>query len=61
MGTARTCSSYAAMIVVQLAYGGSNILIKIALDKGISQLVFILYRHIIAMFVLGPLAFAFER
>ncbi|XP_068636164.1 WAT1-related protein At5g64700-like [Aristolochia californica] len=49
------------MILVQVAYGGSNILCKIALLKGMSVFVFILYRHLIAMFILGPLAYILER
>ncbi|KAA8526049.1 hypothetical protein F0562_007851 [Nyssa sinensis] len=57
----KTCSSYMAMVVVQLAYGGSNILMKIALEEGLNQLVFVVYRHIIAMLLLGPLAYVLER
>ncbi|OMP02751.1 Drug/metabolite transporter [Corchorus olitorius] len=52
---------YAAMVVVQLAYGGSNILIKIAIERGLNQFVFVVYRHLIALFFLGPLAYVFER
>lgn len=52
---------YAAMVLVQLAYGGSNILMKIALEEGLNPLVFVVYRHIIAMFLLGPLAYVLER
>ncbi|KAF9601754.1 hypothetical protein IFM89_022868 [Coptis chinensis] len=61
MRNARTFASCAAMVMVQLAYGGSNILIKIVLETGQNQLVFIVYRHLIAMLILGPLAYAFER
>ncbi|KAL3499135.1 hypothetical protein ACH5RR_038228 [Cinchona calisaya] len=57
----KTSASYAAMVVVQLAYGGSNILMKIALDKGLNQLAFVVYRHVIAMLILGPLAYVLER
>ncbi|KAF9617107.1 hypothetical protein IFM89_033273 [Coptis chinensis] len=61
MVTTRTCASYVAMVVVQLSYGGSSILAKISLEKGMNQQVFIVYRHLIALLVLGPLAYAFER
>ncbi|KAF5178157.1 Wat1-related protein [Thalictrum thalictroides] len=61
MVTARTITPYAAMVVIQLAYGGSNILIKIALEKGLNQIVFIVYRHLVAVLVFGPMAYAFER
>ncbi|XP_042489385.1 WAT1-related protein At1g43650-like [Macadamia integrifolia] len=50
-----------AMVVMQFAYGGFNILMKISLNRGLSQLVFIVYRHLIGMLLLGPLAFFLER
>ncbi|XP_048326659.2 WAT1-related protein At5g07050 [Ziziphus jujuba] len=49
------------MVVIQLANGVTNILIKISLDKGFSQLVFVVYRHLIAMLLLGPFAYVLER
>ncbi|KAH7536896.1 hypothetical protein FEM48_Zijuj03G0034600 [Ziziphus jujuba var. spinosa] len=52
---------YIAMVVVQLTYGGSHILIKISLHKGLSQLVFVVCRHLIAMLLLGPFAYVLER
>ncbi|EXC17367.1 Auxin-induced protein 5NG4 [Morus notabilis] len=52
---------YVAMVVVQLALGGSNILMKVSLDRGLDLLVFVVYRHLIAMVLLGPFAFALER
>ncbi|XP_043690623.1 WAT1-related protein At1g43650-like [Telopea speciosissima] len=61
MGTLSTFGSYMAMVVVQFGYGGSNILMKIAINKGLSQFVFIVYRHLIAMLLLGPLAYFLER
>ncbi|XP_058106688.1 WAT1-related protein At5g64700-like [Magnolia sinica] len=61
MVTMKDCGLYAAMIFVQLAYGGSSILSKLALQKGLSSLVFIVYRHIIAMLIFGPFAYFVER
>lgn len=55
------CGPYVAMVLVQLAYGGSNILIKIALERGLNQFVLVVYRHIVAMFLLGPFAYMLER
>ena len=52
---------YAAMVLVQLSYGGFNILMKIAIEKGLNQLVFVVYSHIIAMTLLAPFAFVIER
>ena len=59
-----TCAPYVAMVVdlvVQTLYGASTILIKVALEKGLNQFVLFVYQHLIAMFILGPLAYAFER
>lgn len=57
----KTSASYVAMVVVQLAYGGTNILMNIALDKGLNQLAFAVYRHVIAMLILRPFAYVLER
>ncbi|KAH7549334.1 hypothetical protein ACOSP7_025933 [Xanthoceras sorbifolium] len=64
MASSITSSSYfvaIAMVLVQLSYGGSNILIKISFDKGLNQIVLVVYRHIIAMLLLGPFAYVLER
>ncbi|KAJ4971702.1 hypothetical protein NE237_004801 [Protea cynaroides] len=61
MGTMKTCLPYMAMVVVQLAYSGFTILMKISLNSGLSQFVFIVYRHLIAMLFLGPFAYVLER
>ncbi|WOK98957.1 WAT1-related protein [Canna indica] len=57
----KACAPYIDMVVAQFAYAGSNILCKLALEQGMSLLVFIVYRHLIAMLIFGPLAFVFER
>lgn len=49
------------MVLVQLAYGGANVLMKIALDKGLNQIAFVVYRHLIAVLILGPFAYVLER
>ncbi|XP_038688376.1 WAT1-related protein At5g07050-like [Tripterygium wilfordii] len=49
------------MVLVQIVYGGSNILVKVALEKGLNQLVFVVYRHIIATLLLGSLAYVIEK
>ncbi|XP_059444694.1 WAT1-related protein At5g07050-like [Corylus avellana] len=59
--TMEACASYGAMVLIQFAYGVGNILIKIALEKGLNQFVFVVYRHIIAMLLLGPFAYVLER
>lgn len=57
----KECMYYMAMIGVQVAYAGSNILIKISLDRGLHPLVFVVYRHLIALLLLAPFAYALER
>ncbi|GMN32844.1 hypothetical protein TIFTF001_003855 [Ficus carica] len=57
----KECMYYMAMIGAQVAYGGSNILIKISLDRGLHPLVFVVYRHLIALLLLAPFAYALER
>ena len=51
---------YMVMILARLAYGGSNILIKISIERGLNQLIFVVYRHVIAMLLLGPFAYALD-
>ena len=57
----KTWGPHGAMVLVQLANGGSIILMGIAMDKGLNQIVFVVYRHIIAMLLLGPFAYVLER
>ncbi|CAL1373747.1 unnamed protein product [Linum trigynum] len=52
---------YVAMLFIQLAYGISNILIKISLDKGLNPFVLVVYRHAIAFLLLAPFAYVLER
>ncbi|CAN6480584.1 unnamed protein product [Victoria cruziana] len=57
----KECVPYMAMVLVELAYVGSNFLCKAALENGMSFFVFIVYRHIIALLILGPFAYVLER
>ncbi|XP_038687415.1 WAT1-related protein At2g39510-like [Tripterygium wilfordii] len=57
----KTYASCVAMVVVQIGAGGSIILNKIAFEKGLNQLVLIVYRHVIATLLLGLLAYVLER
>lgn len=61
MSRLKANAPYMGMAVVQLAYAGSNILCKLALDQGLRFLVLAVYRHLIALAVLGPLALVLER
>lgn len=61
MKSTEACAPYLGIVVVQLAYAGSNILCKLALEQGLSFLVFVVYRHLIALLILAPLAYVLER
>ncbi|KAH6778770.1 hypothetical protein C2S52_010007 [Perilla frutescens var. hirtella] len=55
------CGCYIAMVATQVAYGGSNVLVKLALERGLNQMVFVVYRHILATLLLFPFAYVLER
>ena len=57
----KTWASYVAMVVVQVAYGGANIIVKIALAKGMNQQVLLVYRNVLAVLLLAPFAYVLER
>lgn len=50
-----------ALTFLQFCYAGNHIFVSIALDTGVSKLIFALYRNIIALVLLGPLAYFSEK
>ncbi|GLT82701.1 hypothetical protein SLE2022_010590 [Rubroshorea leprosula] len=50
-----------AMMVFQFGYGGNHVIMKIALNMGVSKLVFPFYRNIIALLALAPSAYFLEK
>ncbi|XP_010270887.1 PREDICTED: WAT1-related protein At1g09380 isoform X2 [Nelumbo nucifera] len=50
-----------AMIMVQIGYAGMNILSKLAIDSGMSPLVMVTYRQIVATIIISPFAYFWER
>ena len=52
---------HVAMVVFQTGYAGNHVIMRFALNLGVSKLVFPLYRTIIALSVLAPSAYFLEK
>ena len=50
-----------AMVLMQFGYAGLNIIAKYALDAGMNNYTFIVYRHAIAAAAMAPFAIVLER
>ncbi|KAG9451075.1 hypothetical protein H6P81_011040 [Aristolochia fimbriata] len=61
LGFIQRAKPYMAVVWLQCGYAGMNIIATIALNKGMSHYVLVVYRHVIAMAVIAPFAIVFER
>lgn len=50
-----------AVIFIQFGFAGMDILSKAALNEGLSNYVFVVYRHAVATIVMLPFALIFDR
>jgi hypothetical protein len=61
MGSVGTYLPLIAMVLVQLALAGANVLAKLTMASGMSPYVLLTYQNLIAAISLAPFAFFFER
>ncbi|KAL5730685.1 hypothetical protein ACHQM5_003481 [Ranunculus cassubicifolius] len=53
--------AHASMAMVQVLLGGFAVVTKVALNGGINQIVFTTYRDILALLILAPVAYFYEK
>lgn len=51
----------ASLIVLQLCFAGFHIVSRVALNIGVSKIVYPIYRNIIALILVGPFAYFMEK
>ncbi|KAK7309442.1 hypothetical protein RJT34_06177 [Clitoria ternatea] len=56
-----TWKAHLAILMVQFFYGVYQVITKVALNDGVNQLVFCVYRDFIALTIVAPIAFFQER
>ncbi|WOG96316.1 hypothetical protein DCAR_0415651 [Daucus carota subsp. sativus] len=52
---------YLAMVFLQFGFAGMFIIVMIAMQKGMSHWVLVVYRHLLATLAIAPFAFVLER
>ena len=52
---------FIGVVFLQFGYAGMDVLSKAALNKGMSNYVFVVYRHVFAFVVMAPFALILEK
>ncbi|KAF3672551.1 hypothetical protein FXO38_06055 [Capsicum annuum] len=53
--------AHGGMALVMLSYGGYHVITKVALNVGMNEVAFCLYRNLLSLSILAPIAYCCEK